>query len=353
VRRDREGIVQAMSAQVSDAGAPVIPLNTTDAGVAMDYFRNAYGTSLTFSGLRDGPVYAHTRLDAGVFALDDVRVPGNMAVRVDPLNTLLVVQLDAGKYERQCGGVDEAFRPGDVFVDAEPRLPATLRSLEIHVQTMKLDLPVLAQVATSAAGSFGTRAPGPIRFTGYQPVSVVAAANWKRTTQFLRELLTNPEAATQPLIMGNAARLLAATALSTFPNTAVHEPAVQDRTDATAATLRRAIAFIEQHPDTDVSVADIAAAAHVSIRTIQFAFRRHLDTTPMEYLRSVRLDRVHRELLTADPSRGATVTDIAIRWGFYNHSRFASRYHRAYGVKPAHTLRGGAPSPLVRLADQR
>src|SRR5882672_236821 len=64
VRRYREGTIQAMSAQVPDAGAPLVPLNTTDAGVAMDYFRNAYGTSLKFSGLRDGPVYVHTRLDA-------------------------------------------------------------------------------------------------------------------------------------------------------------------------------------------------------------------------------------------------------------------------------------------------
>jgi AraC-like DNA-binding protein len=96
--------------------------------------------------------------------------------------------------------------------------------------------------------------------------------------------------------------------------------------------VRRAIAFIEQHPDADISVADIAAAAaNVSIRAVQFAFRRHLDTTPMDYLRTVRLDRAHHDLLTTNPSLGDTVT---ARWGFHHHSRFAARYRHAYGVTP-------------------
>ena len=108
--------------------------------------------------------------------------------------------------------------------------------------------------------------------------------------------------------------------------------------------MRRAIAFIEQHPDADIGVADIAAAANVSIRAVQFAFRRHLDTTPMYYLRTVRLDRAHHDLLTTNPSLGDT---IAARWGFHHHSRFAARYRHAYGVTPRHTLgtRLGEPPP--------
>jgi len=111
-----------------------------------------------------------------------------------------------------------------------------------------------------------------------------------------------------------------------------------------STTVRRAIAFIEQHPDADISVADIAAAANVSIRAVQFAFRRHLDTTPMDYLRTVRLDRAHHDLLTTNPSLGDT---IAARWGFHHHSRFAARYRHAYGVTPRHTLgtRLGEPPP--------
>ena len=59
--------------------------------------------------------------------------------------------------------------------------------------------------------------------------------------------------------------------------------------------------FIEENAHADITVADIAAAASVTVRAIQLAFRRHLDTTPLEYLRRVRLGHAHRDLLAADP----------------------------------------------------
>jgi AraC-like DNA-binding protein len=325
-----------MTALAADALAPGrIEFSTTDSALAIDNLKNVYGTNFEVSGARDGYVFAHSRLDGGSFALDDLRVPLNVRVRQDPFNSLVVVLLRAGRFGRECGGIDERFLPGDVFIDAEPGLPSTVRLLHIELQTVMLDLGVLAQVAATSS----SRAPGPVRFTGYQPVSPAAAAHWRNTTRYLGELLANPEAAAQPLIRGNGARLLAATALATFPNTAVIAPSGRDRSDATSATVRRAVAFIEQHADADISLADIAAAANVSHRAVQFAFRRHRDTTPVAYLRAVRLDHVHRELLAADPGGGDTVAQIAARWGFYNHSRFAAQYRHTFGVSPHHTLR--------------
>ena len=64
----------------------------------------------------------------------------------------------------------------------------------------------------------------------------------------------------------------------------------------------------------------------------------HLDLTPLEYLRRVRLDHAHRDLVAADP-RGQTVTAIAYRWGFPSSSRFSHYYRQAYGVTPSRTLR--------------
>ncbi|MFD7817469.1 helix-turn-helix domain-containing protein [Streptomyces sp. NPDC059785] len=89
-----------------------------------------------------------------------------------------------------------------------------------------------------------------------------------------------------------------------------------DGQDGRPATVRRAVAFIDEHAPRDLSVADIAEAAHVSIRTLQCAFRRHLDTTPMNHLRRVRLAHAHADLLAADPASGVTVTvtAIATRW---------------------------------------
>jgi AraC-like DNA-binding protein len=311
-----------------------IEFSTTDPDRAIDYLSRVYRTSLRVSGARDGYLHRHTRVDGGSFAIDDVWLPLHVCVRQEPLDSLIIVQIDSGRMERECGDVSERFLTGDVFVDAEPALPATLRMLGVEAQTVMLDLAVLAQVAAASPD----RVPGPIRLTSLQPRSALAALQWQRTVTFLRDVLDNSEAAAQPLITGNAARLLAATVLTTFPNTAILDPTAQDRQDATSTTLRRAIAFIEQRPDADIGVADIAAAANVSIRAVQFAFRRQLDTTPMAYLRAVRLDHAHHDLVATDPDHGDTVTGIASRWGFYSNSRFATQYRRAYGVTPSHTL---------------
>ncbi|HEY1967250.1 MAG TPA: AraC family transcriptional regulator [Pseudonocardia sp.] len=311
-----------------------VEFHSTNAARAIDYLQTAYGAGLRVSGARDGQLVAHSRLDGGSFAIDDLRLPLNLQVGQDPLGSLIVVTPRAGQFERECGGITERFRAGDVFVDAEPTLPSTLQLRDAEVQTVMLDLAVLAQIAATSA----TRTPGPVRLTSYQPTSPTAVAHWKRTINYLHQLLGNGAAATLPLIRANAAQLLAAAVLTTFPNTAVTDPTAQDRHDATGATARRAREFIEQNAHTQICLADIAAAANVGIRAVQLAFRRHFDTTPLAYLRAIRLDHAHHDLQTGDPSRGDTVTTIANRWGFTNHNRFTTQYRHTYGVTPRHTL---------------
>jgi transcriptional regulator GlxA family with amidase domain len=142
----------------------------------------------------------------------------------------------------------------------------------------------------------------------------------------------------QPLVAAASARLLAATALAVFPNTALTDPTIEDRHDAHPATLRRAIAFVDENAHTDIALADIAAAAQVTVRAIQLVFRRHLGVTPMAYLSRVRLEHAHNDLRSAAPGAGS-VSAIAYQWGFTSSSRFAALYRRAYGVTPGHTLR--------------
>jgi transcriptional regulator GlxA family with amidase domain len=102
--------------------------------------------------------------------------------------------------------------------------------------------------------------------------------------------------------------------------------------------LRRAIAFIHDNAHSDIGLRDIAAAVGVTPRSVQYTFRRHLGTTPLEYLRRVRLDRAHRDLQLADPSVD-TVTAIAGRWGFSHAGRFSIAYRKVFGTKPSRTLR--------------
>jgi AraC-like DNA-binding protein len=104
--------------------------------------------------------------------------------------------------------------------------------------------------------------------------------------------------------------------------------------------VRAARAYIDEHAAQPLTVADIAAAVGVGVRSLQLGFARALDMSPTQYLRHVRLREAHRELTAADPAN-TTVGELAGRWGFAHQGRFAAQYRRRYGVAPTHTLRLG------------
>lgn len=104
------------------------------------------------------------------------------------------------------------------------------------------------------------------------------------------------------------------------------------------ATLRRAVAYLEEHAAGEVDVADVAAAAGLGVRGLQMTFRRWRSTTPLGHLRDIRLARAHEELQASDP-RETTVADVAHRWHFTHPGRFSVTYRRRYGCSPSETLR--------------
>lgn len=103
-------------------------------------------------------------------------------------------------------------------------------------------------------------------------------------------------------------------------------------------TLRLATEFIERYAAEPIGLTEIAAAARLSPRALQAAFRRHLDSTPLARLRSVRIERAHAALESAHPGDGQTVSSIASACGFPQLSRFARDYKRRYGRSPSETL---------------
>jgi len=269
----------------------------------------------------------------GPVQLHHVTFKMNCETRGDPLGVLYFGHVIDGSVTLHHGRDSRTHITGDVFLASQPDIPTHASIDSLEVECVGIDPTVLLQVADgNPAGP-----AKPIRFTGFHPVTSHDAKVWLRTHAYVRDTFDGGMAATPPLLAANIGRLLAATALSTFPNNARFDLTIEDRHDAHPTTLRRAVSFIEGNAHRDISPADIAAVAHVTIRALQLAFRRHLDTTPTAYVRRVRLAYAHHELLAANP-RTTTVSDVAARWGFASHSRFAAHYRTAYGTTPSHTL---------------
>lgn len=265
----------------------------------------------------------------GGVELSRIRYSMDFALTSDqPMAGTFIARLRTGAIGYRFGRQENRWTAGEVFVAAP-----TGATLDATVQACALDLALIDPATFAAVARTANGTPAAI--TGYRPVSAAAARTWLATLDFACRTAARPDVA--PLVAGATSRLVAAAALAAFPHDGLTDPTAQDRADAHPATVRRAVAHIESHPDRDLTVADIAGAAYVTPRALQAAFRRHLDTTPMRYLRRVRLDRAHDELLAAAPG-DTTVTAVAARWGYARPGRFAADYRAVHGTSPSQTL---------------
>ncbi len=109
--------------------------------------------------------------------------------------------------------------------------------------------------------------------------------------------------------------------------------------DVPVAALERAKAYVYAHFARPLAASEIAAAAGTSVRTLQETFQRHEGTTPMAFLRDLRLEKARLALQLADV-RETSVSAVAHSCGFRHMGRFAGSYVARYGEHPGDTLRG-------------
>lgn len=305
-----------------------------DLGAIEDYVTRFYAPIRFQTRTPEQARFLAVRHEVGPLSLDLLDYGFAADYAVEPLGRIALFGVESGSFPWVAtDGEQDSHGVGDVFLAAQPDRSYAGRVCNARFGITMLEPSVLSRVAAPRDTS------APVRLTSYRPVSPEAGRRLLRAITFLREhVAAAPEFCGSQLIASTAPQLLAAMVLHTFPSNALTEPTAQDRVDAHPASLRRAIAFIDDHAHLDITILDIAAAAHVTVRTVQYAFRRHLGTTPTAYLRRVRLTHAHRELLATDPEAGATVTRIAADWGFLHPGRFASYHRNVYGCSPQRTL---------------
>jgi AraC-like DNA-binding protein len=100
--------------------------------------------------------------------------------------------------------------------------------------------------------------------------------------------------------------------------------------------VKRAIDYMEAHLDAPITLCDIVDVTGVPGRTLLKHFQDWRGVSPMRYLRNARFQRAREALRRARP--GASVTDIAMTWGFSHMGRFSVEYRRRFGESPSETL---------------
>jgi AraC-like DNA-binding protein len=310
-------------------------VHTRDPELAHELISETYGVHRSrISGSREHFRFALRTSVAGSVASDVMTHTMSTRASVEPLRHLTATCVAAGSATVQVGRDDDRLGPGDVgLYPYGAGFEARWNTMDLGL--LRLDFDKVARLAAQTANVDAAA----FRFLGVRPVSVRMGLFWRDLMVYVhRELATERSAIVHPLVLAQTEMMLVSAVLSAFPNTALTATPRLGCTGVGPATLRRAEAYIDAHADEPITLADIAEDTGVSARALQQGFAGHRGTTPIGYLRRVRLERAHRELQAADPARGDTVGQIALRWGFAKPSRFAAVYRRTYGVNPGRTL---------------
>lgn len=96
-------------------------------------------------------------------------------------------------------------------------------------------------------------------------------------------------------------------------------------------------AYIASHPSIAVSMSELCELTHVSRRTLQYSFESILGISPLQFLRTARLNQVRRTL--SDPQLQSPIAVVAANWGFWHPGQFARDYKALFGENPSETVK--------------
>jgi len=122
------------------------------------------------------------------------------------------------------------------------------------------------------------------------------------------------------------------------------------------ALVMDAEAYVRSQSNRNVGILELCEVLAVSERTLHYAFQRNVGRSPASWIRTIRLNRVRRQLRGSD-SAFRLVKSVAIENGFCHLSRFAATYRAQFGELPSDTVRlrtsgyargAGTPLSVVR-----
>ncbi len=246
----------------------------------------------------------------------------------------LVTTQTRGHSEISSGREGGAGGAGFVVVDSATRDVVKRFSADSERLNVRIDV---AAMTALCASLLGASLPRPLEFAPVLTPGGVAHGRWMCIAQLLLDhACAPPPARFAPLVY----RRLEEAAMLTLLTE--HQHNYSERLLAPAPPLaprhvRAADEFMHSHAAQPLTLADIAGAVGVSVRTLGTGFQSWRGVTPMQRLREIRLAAAHDDLQRGDGDVG----EVALRWGFGHLGRFAADYRQRFGELPSQTLRRG------------
>jgi len=93
--------------------------------------------------------------------------------------------------------------------------------------------------------------------------------------------------------------------------------------------------YLLAHLGERITLTDMERISGVSSRGLQYAFLQRFGCSPLQWLRSARLEHARRQLVSQGPT--VNITQLAMACGFTKPSDFAEQYRRRFGELPSQT----------------
>lgn len=276
------------------------------------------------------------------FAWDSISIPGlcvldyelaaDVRATLDPATQLVACRMSAGTV--RVGPAREEIDASTPWLCPESSVAAEADWDGVaRVKAFVFDLGFAEEFARTLTGDDRLL----LRATDPHPVSEASARQWAASFDYVRGALSSKATQGDPFVEAELRRHALRMTLAAFPTTVWEAVGRTAQRGPAPGVVRRARAFMDAHAHEPITVDDVARAAHITTRGLQYAFKRESGESPMVYLRRVRLAGAHEELRRGT---GVTVSEVARRWGFAHASRFAQYYRDEYGELPGRVARG-------------
>lgn len=302
---------------------------TSSLGDARRSMSELYGTPMDLSATPDQRfAYAMTAAADSTVSVASLRFEGRCRSSAESFPDVMIAHAVRGTHRWRVG--DERGNGAVPFM-VPPDVEMRVEFSSAHLRTIGVSVEYVRRVAESLSGVPDAE----FRVTGVN--------THRRHPALVAEAIASLEAMMMSESTLRDAQLLRAqllrhgvvSILSSYPLIDIDrrpDRGIQSR------SVRLAVSFIEAHAHEPITVGDVAIAAVTTTRSLQSAFRRTYDLTPMQFLRRVRLRMAREELLASTDPR-LSVREVAHRWGFSHPGRFAQQYAVAFGEHPSTTLR--------------
>lgn len=266
------------------------------------------------------------RLEYGeAVTVEETRPGGEFLLVQMPLSGSVQVQCDEGHWSVSAGSglIMPSDKPHRLLWEAG----AAQIILKVPLSRLLLEYQHLT----------GSSARGPLNFERQIRLAASDGEQWSALLRYFCEQLAHPS----PL--GAIKTRLAEEALMRHllvaQSVTLREHVLGERGLRMPHTLQRAHDFLQAHLQDDIRLEDIARHSGASARNLTRLCQQHVGLSPMQWLRTLRLDKIHQELIQSHSDR--SVSEIALHWGYAHLGRFAAAYQQRFGQAPHETRRFG------------